>query len=187
MEDYSSSKDWEEFQQKLLNAKASFKGKEGKGPRYAIYDFQYELPGGEGTRYAFQGGLFVWREQVDGKSRNKIVFISWSPDEGTLVMVRYLLCSGQVASSDTDSPISAENDLCIVEGGSEECSSWRGERNTSQRRRFDRVRDDSERDKQRCSLGLQQAGLEGFFEDGQWACYAMAEGRKHHIKSLLTG
>ena len=33
-----------------------------------MYDFQYELEGGEGTR-------------------NKIVFISWSPDEGALVMV----------------------------------------------------------------------------------------------------
>ena len=35
-----------------MNAKAGHKGKEGKGPRYAVYDFQYELEGGEGTRYA---------------------------------------------------------------------------------------------------------------------------------------
>ena len=34
-----------------MNAKAGHKGKEGKGPRYAVYDFQYELDGGEGTRY----------------------------------------------------------------------------------------------------------------------------------------
>lgn len=53
---------------KLLNAKASYKGREGKGPRYAVYDFQWELENGEGTR-------------------NKICFISWSPDEGTLVFV----------------------------------------------------------------------------------------------------
>ena len=51
VEDYSSDQDWESFQNKLLNAKASFKGKEGKGSRYAVYDFQWELPGGEGTRY----------------------------------------------------------------------------------------------------------------------------------------
>ena len=34
-----------------MNAKAGHRGKEGKGPRYAVYDFQYELDGGEGTRY----------------------------------------------------------------------------------------------------------------------------------------
>lgn len=34
-----------------MNAKASYKGKEGKGPRYAVYDFQYELEAGEGTRF----------------------------------------------------------------------------------------------------------------------------------------
>ena len=37
-----------------------------------MYDFQYELEGGEGTR-------------------NKIVFISWSPDEGALVMVSLVI------------------------------------------------------------------------------------------------
>lgn len=52
VEDYSSDKDWETFQNKLLNAKASHKGKEGKGPRYAVYDFEFELASGEGMRYA---------------------------------------------------------------------------------------------------------------------------------------
>ena len=52
VEDTSTDDNWEIFQEKLLNAKASHKGKEGKGPRYAVYDFQYELEGGEGTRYA---------------------------------------------------------------------------------------------------------------------------------------
>ena len=52
VEDYSSDEDWEAFQNKLLNAKAGYKGKEGKGPRYAVYDFQWELASGEGTRYA---------------------------------------------------------------------------------------------------------------------------------------
>lgn len=51
VEDTSTDDNWENFQEKLLNAKASHKGKEGKGPRYAVYDFQYELEGGEGTRY----------------------------------------------------------------------------------------------------------------------------------------
>ncbi|KAI6249406.1 Cofilin [Erysiphe necator] len=37
----------------------------GKGPRFAIYDFNYELSSGEG-------------------SRNKIVFISWSPDDAAI-------------------------------------------------------------------------------------------------------
>ena len=50
VEEESSNGDWEQFQNKLLTAKASYKGKEGKGPRYAVYDFQYELEGGEGTR-----------------------------------------------------------------------------------------------------------------------------------------
>ncbi|MCJ1276159.1 cofilin [Puttea exsequens] len=76
VEDTSSDPDWEAFQNKLLNAKAGHKGKEGKGPRYAVYDFQYELEGGEGTR-------------------NKIVFISWSPDEGTLVFPRMTYASSK--------------------------------------------------------------------------------------------
>ena len=50
VEDKSTDGNWETFQNKLLNAKASHKGKEGKGPRYAVYDFEYELPGGEGSR-----------------------------------------------------------------------------------------------------------------------------------------
>ena len=52
VEDSSSDPDWETFQSKLMDAKAGHKGKVGKGPRYAVYDFQYELEGGEGTRYA---------------------------------------------------------------------------------------------------------------------------------------
>ncbi|KAG7010105.1 cofilin [Physcia stellaris] len=78
VEDYSSDNDWESFRNKLLSAKAGYKGKEGKGPRYAVYDFQWELAGGEGTR-------------------NKIVFISWSPDEGTLVFPRMTYASSKEA------------------------------------------------------------------------------------------
>ena len=50
VEDKSDEADWETFQSKLMNAKASYKGKEGKGPRYAVYDFEYELEAGEGKR-----------------------------------------------------------------------------------------------------------------------------------------
>ena len=50
VEEKSADGDWETFQSKLMNAKSSHKGKEGKGPRYAVYDFDYELEGGEGKR-----------------------------------------------------------------------------------------------------------------------------------------
>ncbi|KAL9126128.1 MAG: hypothetical protein Q9217_004772 [Psora testacea] len=89
VEDTSSDPDWEQFQQKLLNAKASHKGKEGKGPRYAVYDFQYELEGGEGTR-------------------NKIVFISWSPDEGTLVFPRMTYASSKESLKSALNGVAAE-------------------------------------------------------------------------------
>ncbi|KAL8827346.1 MAG: hypothetical protein Q9191_003238 [Dirinaria sp. TL-2023a] len=85
VEDYSSDKDWDIFRNKLLSAKASYKGKEGKGPRYAVYDFQWDLASGEGTR-------------------NKIVFISWSPDEGTLVMVRSIRLAQNPTLTNTSQP-----------------------------------------------------------------------------------
>ncbi len=50
VEDKSSSTDWEEFRTKLLSAKASHRGKEGAGPRYAVYDIEYEQAAGEGKR-----------------------------------------------------------------------------------------------------------------------------------------
>jgi len=63
VEDTSDSKDWDEFRNKLVNAKSKNKmGKESKGPRYAVYDFEYDLASGEG-------------------SRSKITFIAWSPDD----------------------------------------------------------------------------------------------------------
>ncbi|MCJ1462297.1 cofilin [Pseudocyphellaria aurata] len=89
VEHSSTENDWEDFQEKLLNAKASHKGKEGKGPRYAVYDFQYELEGGEGTR-------------------NKIVFISWSPDEGTLVFPRMTYASSKEALKNALPGLAAE-------------------------------------------------------------------------------
>ncbi|KAL8968532.1 MAG: hypothetical protein Q9197_004830 [Variospora fuerteventurae] len=89
VEETSTDPEWENFQSKILNAKASYKGKEGKGPRFAVYDFQYELEGGEGTR-------------------NKIVFISWSPDEGTLVFPRMTYASSKEALKNALNGLGAE-------------------------------------------------------------------------------
>jgi len=61
VEETSTNGDWDEFRNKLLNAKSKDrKGKEGQGGRYAVFDVQYEA--GEGLR-------------------NKITFISWVPDD----------------------------------------------------------------------------------------------------------
>jgi cofilin len=55
--------EYDEFRDKLLNAEGTTKtGAVTKFPRYAVYDVQYDLAGGEGTR-------------------NKITFIAWSPDD----------------------------------------------------------------------------------------------------------
>ncbi|TPX13198.1 uncharacterized protein E0L32_006398 [Thyridium curvatum] len=63
VEEASADKDWENFREKLINATSKDKsGKEGKGPRYAVYDFEYSLASGEGER-------------------NKITFLAWSPDD----------------------------------------------------------------------------------------------------------
>jgi cofilin len=63
VEEASPDKDWESFREKLINATAKNKaGAVGKGPRYAVYDFEYALSSGEG-------------------SRNKLSFIAWSPDD----------------------------------------------------------------------------------------------------------
>jgi hypothetical protein len=53
VEETSHEADWEVFREKLINAKTKDKkGNEVKGPRYAVYDFAWELPSGEGRRYA---------------------------------------------------------------------------------------------------------------------------------------
>ena len=51
VEEKSADPDWEPFRSKLLLAKSVHKGKETNGPRYAVYDFEYDAPGGEGKRY----------------------------------------------------------------------------------------------------------------------------------------
>ncbi|KAL2149483.1 hypothetical protein VTH82DRAFT_8134 [Thermothelomyces myriococcoides] len=59
--------EYEDFRNKLINATSKSKtGAVGKGPRYAVYDVQYELSSGEGTR-------------------NKITFIAWSPDDAGIL------------------------------------------------------------------------------------------------------
>ncbi|KPM37202.1 hypothetical protein AK830_g9343 [Neonectria ditissima] len=63
VEHSSESKDYEEFRDLLINATSKNRsGTVGKGPRYAVYDFEYNLASGEG-------------------SRSKIAFIAWSPDD----------------------------------------------------------------------------------------------------------
>lgn len=63
VEETSNEANFDVFRDKLLDAKSKDrKGKEGIGGRYAVYDVEYDLPGGEGTR-------------------SKITFISWCPDD----------------------------------------------------------------------------------------------------------
>ncbi|OTB05364.1 hypothetical protein M426DRAFT_138718 [Hypoxylon sp. CI-4A] len=78
VEEASDNKDWETFREKLVNATTKSKsGAVGKGPRYAVYDFEYSLASGEG-------------------SRNKITFIAWSPDDAN-VMAKMVYASSKEA------------------------------------------------------------------------------------------
>ncbi|KAI1341914.1 hypothetical protein F5Y15DRAFT_351364 [Xylariaceae sp. FL0016] len=78
VEEASEDKDWENFREKLVNATTKSKtGAVGKGPRYAVYDFEYSLASGEG-------------------SRNKITFIAWSPDDAG-VMAKMVYASSKEA------------------------------------------------------------------------------------------
>lgn len=69
IEEASEDPDWDNFREKLVTAQQknkavsnqyisksgiglmNYQGKLGKGPRFAVYDFSYELASGEGTRY----------------------------------------------------------------------------------------------------------------------------------------
>jgi len=63
VEEKSTDGSFEVFREKLLNAKSKDrKGVEGIGGRYAVFDVEYDAPGGEGKR-------------------NKITFFSWCPDD----------------------------------------------------------------------------------------------------------
>jgi len=65
IEETSTDKDWEVFREKLLSATSKTRTGSGKGPRYAVYDFEYSLSSGEGVR-------------------NKLTFIAWSPDDAPI-------------------------------------------------------------------------------------------------------
>ncbi|GAB1313049.1 cofilin [Madurella fahalii] len=70
--------EFDDFREKLMNAKSKSKtGAVGKGPRYAVYDFEYQLSSGEGTR-------------------NKITFIAWSPDDAG-IMAKMVYASSKEA------------------------------------------------------------------------------------------
>ncbi|KAI3320685.1 cofilin/tropomyosin-type actin-binding protein [Xylariaceae sp. AK1471] len=78
VEEASPDKDWENFRQKLVSATTKSKtGAVTKGPRYAVYDFEYNLASGEGLR-------------------NKITFIAWSPDDAG-VMAKMIYASSKEA------------------------------------------------------------------------------------------
>ncbi|RBQ83742.1 hypothetical protein VDGD_08897 [Verticillium dahliae] len=78
IEEASENKDWETFRERLINATSKSKtGAVGKGPRYAVYDFQYSLASGEGER-------------------NKIAFIAWSPDDAG-IMAKMIYASSKEA------------------------------------------------------------------------------------------
>ncbi|KAL9091497.1 MAG: hypothetical protein Q9165_004883 [Trypethelium subeluteriae] len=65
VEETSKEGNWDTFRDKLVNAKSKDKrGNEGIGGRYAVFDVEYELEGGEG-------------------SRSKITFITWCPDNAS--------------------------------------------------------------------------------------------------------
>ncbi|KAL2263275.1 hypothetical protein VTK26DRAFT_7540 [Humicola hyalothermophila] len=70
--------EYEDFRNKLINATSKSKtGAIGKGPRYAVYDVEYQLASGEGTR-------------------NKITFLAWSPDDAG-VMAKMVYASSKEA------------------------------------------------------------------------------------------
>jgi len=50
VEETSKEGNYEAFREKLVSAKSKSKtGQEGVGPRYAVFDFEYDV--GEGKRY----------------------------------------------------------------------------------------------------------------------------------------
>jgi hypothetical protein len=70
--------EYDDFREKLINAQSKTKsGAVGKGPRYAVFDVQYDLASGEGTR-------------------NKITFIAWSPDDAG-IMAKMVYASSKEA------------------------------------------------------------------------------------------
>lgn len=81
VEETSKEDNWSAFREKLLSAKSKNKrGEEGQGGRYAVYDVEYKLESGEGTR-------------------NKITFIAWVPDDAPQYVSSHARnCSGNGVS-----------------------------------------------------------------------------------------
>lgn len=51
VEESSKDADYDAFREKLINAKSKDKrGNETAGPRYAVFDLEFDAPGGEGKR-----------------------------------------------------------------------------------------------------------------------------------------
>ncbi|OQO03644.1 hypothetical protein B0A48_10309 [Cryoendolithus antarcticus] len=66
VEETSTDPDYSKFREKLVSAKSKDKkGKEQIGARYAVFDVEFDAEGGAGLR-------------------NKIMFLSWVPDEAGL-------------------------------------------------------------------------------------------------------
>jgi hypothetical protein len=102
VEETSKDSDYSAFREKLLNAKSKDKkGKEGMGGRYAVYDVQYDLESGEGTR-------------------NKITFISWCPDDAP----QYVSSTWNFPRFDKINHEVASHDVFIVERSPEACAKW---------------------------------------------------------------
>lgn len=98
VDEIGQDQDYEVFRNKLDSARD---GQGRPAPRYAVYDVEYDLGGGEGKRCVI---LFLWLircpADMAGMYRSKIIFISWVPSETpTLVSLRHLLLeSGTVAN-----------------------------------------------------------------------------------------
>ncbi|KEZ43796.1 hypothetical protein SAPIO_CDS3944 [Scedosporium apiospermum] len=89
VEEASDNKDWEVFREKLINATTKNRaGALGKGPRYAVYDFEYQLASGDGIR-------------------NKLTFIAWSPDDAS-IQAKMIYASSKEALKRTLTGIATE-------------------------------------------------------------------------------
>lgn len=84
IDEVSQEEDYEVFRSRLEAAKDS---KGNPAPRYAVYDVEYDLGGGEGKRYdCLLRSEIRWASVADRICRSKIIFISWVPsDTPTLV------------------------------------------------------------------------------------------------------
>lgn len=84
IDEISQDPDYEVFRSKLEAARDA---KDNPGPRYAVYDVEYELGGVEGKRYGLPGKRGPDKIRAEQSyHRNKIIFISWVPaDAATFV------------------------------------------------------------------------------------------------------